>query len=295
MAIDTEEVTMTTNLIRVALTLVLVAAVGQAAVMTIPDSALVPSTNYYTDSIGGGIGSIVVMTGGGNANGAGSPTGRNDDGFSGPINLGFSLDFFGHTYTQFWANNNGNISFNNGIAAFTPTGPQGASEPIISPFFADVDTRNAASGVLHIRTDIANEVILTWDAVGYFGEHADKLDSFQLVLRGPSFTIPTGEGQIGFFYKGMNWETGDASGGSGGFGGTPAAVGFGDGQSNGEILEGSIQNGISGIVNDHHIWFDLNGGIPTPTGVPEPSTWLMLGSGLLILGVVVRRSARARA
>ena len=295
MAIDTEEVTMTTNLIRVALTLVLVAAVGQAAVMTIPDSALVPSTNYYTDSIGGGIGSIVVMTGGGNANGAGSPTGRNDDGFSGPINLGFSLDFFGHTYTQFWANNNGNISFNNGIAAFTPTGPQGASEPIISPFFADVDTRNAASGVLHIRTDIANEVILTWDAVGYFGEHADKLDSFQLVLRGPSFTIPTGEGQIGFFYKGMNWETGDASGGSGGFGGTPAAVGFGDGQSNGEILEGSIQNGISGIVNDHHIWFDLNGGIPTPTGVPEPSTWLMLGSGLLILAVVVRRSARARA
>ena len=295
MAIDTEEVTMTTNLIRVALTLVLVAAVGQAAVMTIPDSALVPSTNYYTDSIGGGIGSIVVMTGGGNANGAGSPTGRNDDGFSGPINLGFSLDFFGHTYTQFWANNNGNISFNNGIAAFTPTGPQGASEPIISPFFADVDTRNAASGVLHIRTDIANEVILTWDAVGYFGEHADKLDSFQLVLRGPGFTVPAGEGQIGFFYKGMNWETGDASGGSGGFGGSPAAVGFGDGQSNGEILEGSIQNGISGIVNDHHIWFDLNGGIPTPTGVPEPSTWLMLGSGLLILGVVVRRSARARA
>lgn len=293
MAIDTEEVTMTTNLIRVALTLVLVAAVGQAAVMTIPDSALVPSTNYYTDSIGGGIGSIVVMTGGGNANGAGSPTGRNDDGFSGPINLGFSLDFFGHTYTQFWANNNGNISFNNGIAAFTPTGPQGASEPIISPFFADVDTRNAGSGVLHIRTDIANEVILTWDAVGYFGEHADKLDSFQLVLRGPSFTIPAGEGQIGFFYKGMNWETGDASGGSGGFGGTPAAVGFGDGQSNGEILEGSIQNGISGIVNDHHIWFDVNGGIPTPT-VPEPSTWLTLGSGLLILAIVVKRSARAR-
>jgi hypothetical protein len=45
----------------------------------------------------------------------------------------------------------------------------------------------------------------------------------------------------------MQWETGDASKGSGGFGGTPAAVGFGDSQSNGEVLQGSTQNGISGV------------------------------------------------
>ena len=46
----------------------------------------------------------------------------------------------------------------------------------------------------------------------------------------------------------MQWETGDASGGSGGFGGSPAAVGFGDGLSNGFVLEGSTENGISRIV-----------------------------------------------
>jgi len=66
----------------------LTAHVVHAVETTLPVSALVPSTNYYTDTIGGGIGDVVVMTGGGNANGASDPSGRNDDGFSGPKNLG---------------------------------------------------------------------------------------------------------------------------------------------------------------------------------------------------------------
>ena len=233
----------------------------QAVETVIPQSALIPSTNYYTDTIGGGIGDVVVMTGGGNEAGVGNPTGRNDDGFSGPKNLGFSLNFFGTNQSQYWVNNNGNISFNAGISAFTPSGPTGAPQPLISPFFADVDTRGALSGVTHLRTNIANEVIVTWDQVGYFNSHDDKLNSFQLVLRGPGFSIPAGEGQIGFFYKGMGWETGDASGGSGGFGGTPGAVGFGDGAGNGQVLAGSTQNGIAAAVANHHIWFNLVGGV----------------------------------
>jgi len=265
-----------------------VVCAAEAAVIGIPQSALTPSTQYYTDITGGGIGSVLVMTGGGNANNAGNPTGRNDDGFSGPINLGFTLPFFGQNYTQFWANNNGNISFNAGISAFTPTGPQGAAQPIISPFFADVDTRNAGSGVMYLRNDIPNEIIVTWDGVGYYSSHADKLDYFQLVVRGPDYSVPIGEGAIGFFYKTMQWETGDASGGSGGFGGTPAAVGFGDGQSNGEVLAGSIQNGISGVVNNHYIWFDQNLA-PVPSGVPEPATMFLLGSGMIGMVPFMRR------
>jgi hypothetical protein len=274
-------------LLTVSLALI-IAGVALATVVTIPDSDLVSSTQYYTDIIGGGIGPIAVMTGGGNASDVGGATGQNDDGFDGPINLGFTLNFFGTNYTQFWANNNGNISFGNGIAAYTPTGPQGAAQPIISPFFADVDTRGTGSGVMHVRTDIANEVIVTWDAVGYYDAHADKLDSFQLVLRGPGFTIPAGEGQVGFWYKTMQWETGDASGGTGGFGGTPAAVGFGDGNTNGYVLAGSIANGISGIVNNTHIWFNLVGGVPTPTGstaTPLPGTIWLITLGIIGLGL----------
>jgi hypothetical protein len=256
-----------------------VAFVGtlNASIITIPDSALTPTTSLYTNSFG----SVVVMTGGGNANGAGDPSGRNDDGFSGPINLGFTLNYFGTNYTQFWINNNGNVSFGGGISDFTPNGPTGADEPIISPFFADVDTRNPASGVVMVNTSIPNEVIVTWNGVGYYDENANLLDTFQLVLRGPGFAIPPGQGQIGFFWTTMQWETGDASGGSDGFGGTPAAVGFGDGNGNGQILQGSTMNGISSIVNDEEIWFDLSTtGVPTST-TPEPSSLGLTFTGLL--------------
>jgi len=265
------------------------AMTAQATVVTIPDSALSSSNYYYTDTIGGGIGDVVVTTGGGNAANVGAVDGRNDDGFRGPVNLGFTLNFFGNDYTQFYINTNGNISFGNGISAFTPTGPQGAAQPIISPFFADVDTRGASSGVVHLRSDIANEIIVTWDQVGYYSSNDDKLNSFQLVLRGPDYTIPVGEGAIGFFYKNMQWETGDASGGSGGFGGNPAAVGFGDGSSDGEILASSLSDGISGVVNDTHIWFDPNlRPIPSNT-VPEPSTMILFGAGLAGLTVIKRK------
>ena len=71
---------------RLTLALILVVLVGtpvSAAVVTIPQTALVPSTTYYTDVIGGGIGPVAVMTGGGNAANVGVASGRNDDGFMG--------------------------------------------------------------------------------------------------------------------------------------------------------------------------------------------------------------------
>lgn len=254
-----------------------IASTVQAAVTVIPQSALTPTTQYYTEQIGIGIGSPLLMTGGGNSPNVGGST--NDDGFSGPIPLGFTLNFFGVNYTTFFANNNGNISFGSGIPAFTPAGPQGAAQPIISPFFGDVDTRGVGSGLMNLNTSIPNQIIVTWDQVGYFNSHTDKVDSFQLVLRGPAYTIPVGEGSIGFFWKGMQWETGDASGGTAGFGGTPAAVGFGDGLLNGEILEGSTQNGIAAVVANHELWFDANLAPIPVAATPEPASLSLLALG----------------
>jgi len=249
--------------------LVLIAGVVWAAVTTIPNSALIPSTQYYTDGLGGGIGSTVMAP--------------NDDSSAGPINLGFTVNFFGTNYTQFFVNNNGNVTFGNGLSAYTPTGPQGATQPIISPYFADVDTRGA--GQVYVRTDIPNEIIVTWDQVGYYSIHADKLASFQLVLRGPNYNVPAGEGTVGFFYKAVQWETGDASGGTGGFGGTPAAVGFGDGNSSGYVLAASLQNGVSSVVTNHHIWFSLVNGVPQVGGggspTPAPTSLYLLAVGLI--------------
>ncbi|MCC6420237.1 MAG: PEP-CTERM sorting domain-containing protein [Gemmataceae bacterium] len=265
--------------------LALFTSTSRADVITVPQSALIPSTDYYTDRIGGGLGSVVVMTGGGNAPGIGDPSGRNDDGFRGPISLGFTLNFFGTNYTSFFANNNGNISFNSGISAYVPTGPIGASQPIMSIFFGDVDTRGSKSGVMHLRTDIPNQIIVTWDQVGYYSAHDDKLNSFQLVVRGPGYVIPPGEGPIGFFWKTTPWELTNTS--------TTVAVGFGDGTGkNAVILAGSNQSGLPAVVNNHSLWFNANLQPVQPAAVPEPTSLVVMG--LAISTLFLRRRGKRR-
>ena len=110
------------HLCRLALLALPITGILSASVVTIPDLSLSPLTQYYTDSIGGGIGAAALMTGGGHSANVG--TSPNDDGFSGPIALGFTLHFFGHDYTDFYANNNGNISFGGGIPASHQTVPR---------------------------------------------------------------------------------------------------------------------------------------------------------------------------
>ncbi|HQE40288.1 MAG TPA: PEP-CTERM sorting domain-containing protein [Zoogloea sp.] len=258
---------------------------AQAAV--VPQSALISSSSYYTDDIGGNI----VTTGGDNAANVGLSSGRNDDGFM-ALNLGFSVSFFGNTYTSLYINNNGNVSFNNGIAEYIPNGPTGAAAPIISVFFGDVDTRASASGVVHYRKD-ADQLIVTWDRVGYFFDgvaRADKLNSFQLVLRGDNYLIPAGEGAIGFFYKNMGWgETRDSDL-------EPlsaAAIGFGDGAGNSEVLEGSNTTSLFAAVSNKHIWFDPNLAPvpPVANAVPEPGLFGLMGLGLAGLAIGRRRTA----
>ncbi|MBU1377841.1 MAG: PEPxxWA-CTERM sorting domain-containing protein [Alphaproteobacteria bacterium] len=257
---------------------------AQAAIVTVPQSSLVASTGYYTNNLGANI----VTTGGGNGSNVGRLDGRNDDGFQGEVNLGFDYTLFGTTYNSLYINNNGSVSFGAGVAAYDPSGPTGQDSPIISPFFSDVDTRNPLSGVVHYQLDTAGQLVVTWDQVAAYNTRGDVFNSFQLVLRGDNFTTPEGEGQIGFFYKTMDWQASDT-------GANLAAVGFGDGAGNGQVLQGSTgQLNLNDAVENHHIWFDANLVVVPPGGaVPEPSTWAMMVLGLGGVGALMRRRRMA--
>jgi len=161
-----------------------------------------------------------------------APDYRNDDGSTTAINLPFTFSLYGTDYTSCFINNNGNISFNASYATFSSSAFPTASFVMVAPFWADVDTRNATSGLVHYKvTDHSLTVI--WDHVGYFNNMADKVNTFQLVITdGTDPVVPDGN-NVSFCYGDMQWTTGSASSGVNGFAGTPATVGanLGDGTS----------------------------------------------------------------
>jgi hypothetical protein len=175
----------------------------------------------------------------------------NDDGSTGVVPLGFSVDFFGTTYSSVYVNNNGNVTFNSSLSAYTP-GPFGdVGQPIIAPFWADVDTRGSGSAIVRYGTGMVNSrnaFGVTWVNVGYFDSHFDKLNSFQLIIIDRS-DRSTGSFDVEFNYDSVIWETGDASGGTTGLGGFSARAGFSDGTVNDFELSGSGVNG--GFLNSN--------------------------------------------
>lgn len=225
---------------------------------------------------------------------------RNDDGSTGLVNLGFNVDFFGLNFNQAYVNNNGNITFDAPLSTFTPFNLTSTARQIIAPFFADVDTRNLGSAQVTYGTgtvDGRNAFGVNWVDVGYFSSAADRLNSFQLVLIERADT-GAGNFDIEFNYDGIQWETGSASGGSGGLGGNSARAGFSNGTGaagtffelagsaiNGAFLDGGpnslIANRFNSTVDGRYLFTARNGTIivdPEPT--PEPATLI----GLLGLG-----------
>jgi Nidogen-like/Carboxypeptidase regulatory-like domain len=172
----------------------------------------------------------------------------NDDGSTDLVPIGFGADFFGEQFTDLYVNNNGNVTFDGPLGTFTPFDFTVTGDKIIAPFLADVDTRGTGSGeVTYGQVDVGGSpgFCVNWIDVGYYNGGVDKLNSFQLLLIDRSST-GAGNFDIVFNYDKVQWETGSASGGSGGLGGTSAAVGFanGDGEStHSHIQPGSYTNG----------------------------------------------------
>ena len=242
----------------------------------------------------------------------------NDDGSTGAVSLGFTANYFGNSYSNAFVSNNGYLTFNSGQGTYTPggLGTGYSGQPIIAAFFADVDTRNPASALTSYGTGTfagRNAFGATWDGVGYFASNADKLNNFQVILTDRSDT-GTGNFDIYLNYAQIQWETGSASGGVNGFGGTSAAVGFnaGTGNAPGTFFElaGSrtpgtfLDDGTAPLIrttNDGvagQLYFTVRNGsvvVPPVGGIPEPATWGMMLAGFSAVSVAARRRRRSAA
>jgi hypothetical protein len=179
-------------------------------------------------------------------NGCGqSSIGASDDGSSAQVPLGFTINFFGQSYSALYVNNNGNVTFENFLSTFTPFGLQGTSTAIIAPFFADVDTAGPGSGVTtfgQVTFEGRPAFCVNWINVGYYNDHTDKKNSFQLLLVQRT-DAGVGDFDIIMNFDKIQWETGDLSGGTGGLGGNSARMGYSNGSDVSFEYPGSAQNG----------------------------------------------------
>lgn len=154
---------------------------------------------------------------------------RNDDGSSAQVTLPFRINFFQRYYSSLYINNNGNVTFQSPLSEYTPFRITASTPPIIAPFFADVDTRGSASNVVTYGAasyDGNPAFCVNWRHVGYYNSRTDKRNDFQLLL---VLRDAAGDFDIVFNYGSIAWEAGDASGGAGGLGGTPAGAGYSNG------------------------------------------------------------------
>jgi gliding motility-associated-like protein len=181
------------------------------------------------------------------------------------INLPFTFCFYGNNYTQVRMSSNGNIQFpptNN--AAFSSTGFPAPNDRMIAPFWADLDNRGTGTFSYDIFPTYA---VFTWGSVGYFNSHANLTNDFQMVITdGLDPILPPGK-NVGFYYGTMQWTTGDASSGVGGFPNPaitpniPATVGANAGNGVDYFLigrfgqPGAFYDGPLG-VNDGVSWLD---------------------------------------
>jgi gliding motility-associated-like protein len=159
----------------------------------------------------------------------------NDDGSSALINLPFQFSLYGDLYSAVYINNNGNLSFQQAFGTFTSTGFPNATNRMVAPFWADVDTRGNGGQVWYKVTPTS--MVVNWVGVGYYNQQTDKRNWFQVTItNGQDPSIGIGS-NVQFCYLDMQWTTGSASSGVNGFGGTPATVGANRALNTGDYIQ----------------------------------------------------------
>lgn len=199
----------------------------------------------------------------------------NDDGSTAEIDITGAfpngLEYFGQRFRSLYVNNNGNVTFGGATGTYTPQRFPVSGNRMIAPWWGDVDTRGGGRPNRNgVYWDISpGRMVITWHNVGFFSSDNSRENSFQLIIISNELLDQDNLWKVQFRYNRCEWTTGNASGGSGGLGGTPAQAGFDAGDSQTfEILPGSGTQGILNLcttsnVGVNGIWeFDIYLGRP---------------------------------
>ncbi|MBK8500105.1 MAG: T9SS type A sorting domain-containing protein [Flavobacteriales bacterium] len=156
-----------------------------------------------------------------------------DDGAHGAVYLPFPYQFFGLPEDSLFISVNGYITFRIASTAWGWDIPHAGPLRFVAPFFADVDLSALCATCNKVYYKIGpSSIRINWVRVGYFQNHLDKQNTFQLTLTdGNDPSLPVGT-NTAFCYRDMQWATGDAGQGVGGFGTGTADVGADTGDMN---------------------------------------------------------------
>jgi Nidogen-like len=166
-------------------------------------------------------------------------TGDLDDGYSGAVDLGFTVHFFGsqgssgqQSYSQLYVNINGNVTLDEPSTKYEAE-IASAHRVIIAPFFSDVDLSGPEgtggdAGSITYGQDVVDghkAFGVNWLGVGRYNGRNDLLNTFQVVIIDRS-DVQTGAFDVEFNYDSIAW---DISDGVNTPESPPARVGFSNG------------------------------------------------------------------
>ncbi|MEC8634731.1 MAG: cadherin repeat domain-containing protein, partial [Bacteroidota bacterium] len=177
-----------------------------------------------------------------------SGAGINVDYSTEPISMGFDFEMYGQTFSQFYLNSKGSISFDDYTIDWTPEEFPFTTDEVyqIAGFWADSDYR--LSGEVYYKIT-QNEVFINFVDVGYYNQGEDLFNSYQIIITSDGSDYLPGDANTEMCYLNMDWAHGDVGGSNGCCGNSPATVGMDAAGDTGPYLQFGRFNTLDDVYN----------------------------------------------